>query len=342
MRVLAMVHAYPPHHNAGAEMTLHAMLGALRAAGHEVHVLLSRKSPSDTDYDYEGVRVHLHRNDADPFPWFQRGPERADILLTHLENTPRASILGAMFKIPVVHVLHNNHIWTKRCLSRQPPQLAVFNTEWMAEDYRAYWDKSTTHPFPSTLTIWPAVDPTPYAHFPGTPGERVTLINLNEDKGADLFWALTGALPQRRFLGVRGAYGQQIVPERPPENVMVMGHQKPEHMRTVYLNTRILLMPSAYESYGRTAVEAMHCGIPVIAHPTPGLREALGDAGIFLDRRDIAGWVREINRLHDTRAWRKASAAVTARAAQLTPEKDLTEFVHAIERTVRRGTGFPG
>lgn len=338
MRVLAMAHAYPPFHNAGAEMTMHAMLGALRAHGHEVHVLLSRGCPSDTDYSYEGVRVHLHRDDADPFPWFQ-GPERADIVLTHLENTPRASILGAMFTVPVAHVLHNDHIWTKRCLARVPPQLAVFNTNWMAEDYRAWWPTATTHPFPLSCTIWPPVDGDALQP-PDVPGKKVTLINLNEDKGADLFWALTGALPQRQFLGVRGAYGRQIVPERLPENVTVLSHQRPEHMRVVYVNTRVLLMPSSYESYGRTAVEAMHCGIPVIAHPTSGLREALGEAGIFIDRRDRDGWTREINRLHNTTSWRKASAAVTDRAASLTPEKDLTQFVEEIERTVRRGAGF--
>lgn len=321
-------------------MTLHAMLGALRRAGHEVHVLLSRESPSDTDYDYEGVRVHLHRSDADPFPWFS-GTERADIVLTHLENTPRASVLGQMHGVPVAHVLHNTHVWTKRCLLRQPPQLAVFNTEWMTEDYRDWWSATTTKQFPPTLTTWPAVDPTPFTGMPATPGKRVTLINLNEEKGGHLFWHLAENMPKRTFLGVRGAYGQQVVPERLPENTTLLSHQTPEHMRTVYSNTRVLLMPSEYESYGRTAIEATHCGIPVIAHPTPGLREALGDAGIFVDRRDIDGWQREINRLHSPTAWRKASAAARARAAQLTPEKDLTRFVEEIERTVRRGTGFP-
>jgi len=66
-------------------------------------------------------------------------------------------------------------------------------------------------------------------------------------------------------------------------------------------------MPSEYESWGRVGVEAMASGIPVIAHPTPGLQESLGDAGVFVDRNDIDGWERAIRRLLTPRAYGTAS-----------------------------------
>ncbi|WP_262928542.1 glycosyltransferase family 4 protein [Streptomyces sp. CBMA152] len=47
----------------------------------------------------------------------------------------------------------------------------------------------------------------------------------------------------------------------------------------VYSRSRVILMPSLYESWGRVAVEAFASGIPVIAHTTPGLVESMGEAG---------------------------------------------------------------
>ncbi|MFE4971343.1 glycosyltransferase [Kitasatospora sp. NPDC056651] len=59
----------------------------------------------------------------------------------------------------------------------------------------------------------------------------------------------------------------------------VPGHAMRER---VYARSRVVLMPSSHESWGRVGVEAFASGIPVIAHPTPGLAECLGHAGIYV------------------------------------------------------------
>src|SRR5678815_5651953 len=99
----------------------------------------------------------------------------------------------------------------------------------------------------------------------------------------------------------------------------------------VYARTRILLMPSAYETWGRVGVEAMCSGIPVIAHPTPGLTEALGDAGFFDDRDDVDAWAKTVRRLDDPAEYRKASRAAFKRAAELDPTSDLARFADVVE-----------
>lgn len=86
-------------------------------------------------------------------------------------------------------------------------------------------------------------------------------------------------------------------------------------------------MPSYYESWGRVAVEAMSLGIPVIAHPTPGLKESLGDAGLFANRDSIDQWVRLIDKLKtDPWFYGLKSAEGRVRARHLDPAPQLKEI----------------
>jgi glycosyltransferase involved in cell wall biosynthesis len=127
---------------------------------------------------------------------------------------------------------------------------------------------------------------------------------------------------------VHGSYGEQIVRALP--NVELREHGT--DMRAVYRSSRLVLMPSRYESWGRVGVEAMASGIPVLAHPTPGLHESLGEAGIYLDRDDPAAWITAIRELLEEPArWRAASRKARARSAQLDPDEDLARWCAAIE-----------
>ena len=316
MRVLAMFHAYPPVHNAGAEWDAHTLLRATVQAGHEVDVQLSQ--PIDgvkTDYTLDGVKVHVHRDKRDPFRWLPT----ADVIVTHLENTPRATILGHQARIPVVHRLHNTFKPTKRWLQSPGVRLAVANSQWMADEMRT--------PGVPMLVVRPPVNPTDYAT---TPGDRVTLVNLYASKGGQHLWHIAEKLPDVQFLAVKGGYGEQEIPDQLPPNVELV-ENTPDMREQVYARTKILLMPSDYESWGRVGVEAMASGIPVIAHPTEGLLESLGDAGTFIDRDDTTAWCDTITKLLKPRAWSTASKKAKARSAELDPTRDLNTWVSGLQ-----------
>lgn len=332
MHVLAMCHAYPPDHNAGAEMTLHALLYRMVQDGHQVDVLLSRPGTKKGRYDYDGVFVNPYTNSGDPLRWFAGTEPRPDVVIAHLENTQRAAALSDAYDVPMVHLIHNTHEFTKGALRRGPVQLAVFNSDWMRQDYADMWAMWTKRPLPPHIVVHPPVWPEDYAT---THGQRITLINLNEDKGGELFWRLAEALPDRQFLGVLGAYGPQVVEHA--DNVLLQDHVSPKKMIDVYGQTKILLMPSNYESYGRTAIEAAASGIPTIAHPTPGLKEALGKAGTFVDRDDIDGWVEAIKYLSSPRGFSYCSKAARALSEERNPQDDLDRFADAMQGVVRRG-----
>jgi hypothetical protein len=101
--------------------------------------------------------------------------------------------------------------------------------------------------------------------------------------------------PSVPFIGVKGGYGTQFIPEVIPGNVTV--YEPMQDMRSIYAQTKIVLMPSSYESWGRVAIEAAASGIPTIAADTPGLREALGATGYFLPATDIDAWSTAVEHL---------------------------------------------
>ncbi|MBQ1164600.1 glycosyl transferase, partial [Streptomyces sp. A73] len=78
-----------------------------------------------------------------------------------------------------------------------------------------------------------------------------TLINCNPEKGGHVLRALAQRIPEQQFVAVRGAYGEQVDYDG-LANVEVLAQVPGEEMaERVYGRTRVLLMPSSYESWGR-------------------------------------------------------------------------------------------
>ncbi|MCC7522930.1 glycosyltransferase family 4 protein [Candidatus Uhrbacteria bacterium] len=56
----------------------------------------------------------------------------------------------------------------------------------------------------------------------------------------------------------------------------------------------VLLLPSFHEGFGRTALEAMSAGVPVIASNRGAIPEVVGDAGRLYDPTDRHAWIEGI------------------------------------------------
>lgn len=123
----------------------------------------------------------------------------------------------------------------------------------------------------------------------GMPSRRdsVLILSLRPDRGAGTFLVLARHNPQVRFLAVRRRQPGQLEAPRLP-NLEVM--EEPEDVRDAYARARVLLMPSAYESFGRTALEAACSGVPTLAHPHPALRESIGPAASYMALSNPGGW----------------------------------------------------
>lgn len=305
MRVAALVHGYPPLHNAGAEHMLHGILSEMVRRGVPCSVAISPYAGKE--YDLDGVRV----GGLDVL-------DGCDVLLTHLDRTPDAEAWGATRGVPVAPIMHNH----QRPGMAKVCDLAIYNTHWIADAFSARGCSRS-------IVVHPPVWPDVYRVEPD--GDCVTLLNLSKAKGAELFYALAEAMPDVRFLGVRGAYGVEVEPPSLP-NLDIMPNQA--DVRHVYRRTRVVLMPSIYESYGRCAVEAAVSGIPTIANGTLGLREALGEAGTFPEKLDVRSWTAALTDVLSD--WETHSAAASELAAQLDPAYDVARLIGALESLPKR------
>lgn len=316
MKVLALVHKYPPVHNAGAELMLSTILEDLVARGHNATVAY----PGARAGDWRGVTVVDWASGRRDTVELAR---RHDVVLTHLDRTRHAVTAARRAGRPVVHLLHNDRQLRFHNVEPDDADLLVANSRWIAD--------TVEHAAP-LIVVRPPVRAGDYAVDDPPPAtrERITLLNLTAAKGAPLLYRLAELEPDRLFLGVRGAYGHQLPPPRLP-NLDVIANTS-NVVDDVYARTRVLLVPSSYESWGRVAIEACAAGIPVIAHPTLGLRESLGDAGIFLDRDDVDAWRRALDELDDPDTYAAASARAICRAAELDPTEDLDLLAAELDR----------
>lgn len=310
MKILAVVPLYPPASRVGAWLATHQFLRHLTPR-HEVTVLAQHCAAS-RGWVIDGIEVvtmQAGKNHARALAG------AADVIVRHAGDGGFAAALAEEAQVPTVVMVHGagyDRIGDA--------DLAVFNSESLRA--LAGWDGPSIVCHPPT---WPD------DHRVERTGTEITIVNCTRDKGIKTAWRCAELMPEHRFLGVKGGYGHQLIPRSP--NFEVIPTQ--QDMRTVWSRTRILLVPSAYETWGMVGVEAMCSGIPVIAHPTPGLRESLGDAGIFVDRDDTDGWVEQIRRLDDPDEYANASALALARSGELDPIDSLDRFAHAVEALCR-------
>jgi len=346
MKVGALVHFATPLRNAGSETVLHLMLKHLVEAGHEV-VCWVTDCPGAREQYFEGVRLVPVRNITIALQQARRW--KPDVMVSHHQNATSVMRYGRQWGVKTVYLTHND-MDVNRLPLRQSPDLVVHNSEWVS--------KSLAERFPhqrsATMIVHPPLDCS--RHRVGATGDAVTLINVNEHKGGRIFYALAQRMHDVQFIAVEGGHGKQLPPPRIP-NLSMVKHAP--DLKPVWAQTRLLLMPSIYESYGLVGVEAGCSGIPTLANVTPGLKESLGSAGLFVswsgehlprERSDFwndPAWMAEWGKPSETHLneWESAIRALlnegyeSASAASLSnseskcaqTQTDLDLFVGALE-----------
>ena len=79
----------------------------------------------------------------------------------------------------------------------------------------------------------------------------------------------------------------EILKKIKDQGIIYLGEIPPEDLPALYNVSSLLAIPSLYEGFGLTALEAFACGIPVAASDRGSLPEVVGNAGVLFDPYDI-------------------------------------------------------
>jgi len=123
-----------------------------------------------------------------------------------------------------------------------------------------------------------------------------------------------------------GASNDIIIVERPDDSLL----------RTLYCRAELFVLPSLYEGFGLTLLEAMACGAPVLHSDAASLPEVAGGAGAAFISGNLESLVQAMDGLLRDKARRSAMRSRSlSRAAEFTPERTAVLLWNAYARAVK-------
>lgn len=112
-----------------------------------------------------------------------------------------------------------------------------------------------------------------------------------------------------------------------------IGYATPEGLISEYQQADVFVLPSKYEGFGLTVLEAMACGLPVVCSNVSSLPEVVGDAGLLVPPDDAPALAGELHRvLTDAHLAADLRRRGLLRAGLFTWEKTARDTLTAYEK----------
>ena len=86
-----------------------------------------------------------------------------------------------------------------------------------------------------------------------------------------------------------GEYFQMVEDFGIKGDVIFTGYVGGDELKPLYTHAEFFVMPSLYEGFGQTMVEAMACGAPCLVSRVSSIPEIAGNAAYYVDPHDTEG-----------------------------------------------------
>lgn len=249
---------------------------------------------------------------------------RYDSTITDLDKTPRFWSFTPSKKVQYPFIW-DVHRWNEAAFRSAAEVVAV-------SEYDAAITRETFGVDPTIVYLpVPLEEYVVDEHDPTT----VTMVNpRTENKGLDTFLGVAKRLPDVPFQVAGKLYDPSVEREIDRlENVDFLGWC--DDMRTVYQNTKLLLIPSKYEEGGpRIVAEAFANGIPVLGSELGGTPDYVGNGGEIVSEFDsVDAWTEAVRRfLNDEEYYRDRAAVARERSELFDLERRARDFEEVLER----------
>jgi glycosyltransferase involved in cell wall biosynthesis len=118
--------------------------------------------------------------------------------------------------------------------------------------------------------------------------------------------------------------------------VIALGEVAETDMPALYSAAEVVVCPSLYEGFGLSALEAMACGVPVLASTAASLPEVVGDAALSADPHDQDAWTAAMIDLHQDPELRHRLAQAGLERARTFSVQRMAQTTMAIYRQLAR------
>ena len=183
---------------------------------------------------------------------------------------------------------------------------------------------------PKALVVHPPINPMPSDTKTG--GDAYTVLSSLRNKGVEVVLRLAKMYPDKRFIIVRSpaepTHGLPDIEARVEAlpNVELHPRVPPEEVYKYLEQTRILLVPSRYETYGMSTIEAAGYGIPTVHVDTPHVREGIGDGAILVPPMDVAATAAGIDTIEKNYALYSLNARKRAEWLEVRQQIEMERF----------------
>lgn len=269
MSLTAFLHGYPPLWSMGGEMSTHRTLRVVPGS------IVFTKTLEE--YVLDGVSVRPATGSSRQSIMDDAKYAGSTVLFGHstlsVETVRAARRLG----LPSILAVHAPpRFGGDLRAARHAATVRLYNTEVARKDWRD----------PKGWLLHPPIGPP--SEMPDGPHDAHTLTSSLLNKGAVRVLELAKRRYDQRFIIVESpahsTHGDPDFWEQAEklENVEVWPRLHPGEMGRLWAETRVLLVPSRYETYGMAAMEAAWHGIPSVHVDTPHVREGIGHAARLL------------------------------------------------------------